>query len=109
MRRFGLMMLLAATFCVAASAQETTGTITGVTSDQTGGGLPGVTGTIRNTNTNTSRTVVTNEAGLYTVSLLRVGAYEVTFELSGFQPVVLKNIDLHVNDRLKLDGRMTVG
>ncbi len=109
MRRLGLLMLLAATLPVVASAQETTGTITGVTSDQTGAVLPGVSVTIKNTNTSTSRTVVTNEAGSYTASLLPVGAYEVTFELSGFQSVTLKNIDLHVNDRLKLDGRLTVG
>ena len=109
MRRLGLMMLLAATLGVVAAAQETTGTITGVTSDQTGAVLPGVSVTIKNTNTSTSRTVVTNETGLYTASLLPVGSYEVTFELSGFQPVTMKNIDLHVNDRLKLDGRLTVG
>jgi hypothetical protein len=109
MRRLGLMMLLAATFGVAAAAQETTGTITGVTSDQTGGVLPGVSVTIKNTNTSTSHTFVTNEAGAYTASLLPVGQYEVTFELSGFQSVTLKNIALHVNDRLKLDGKLSVG
>jgi carboxypeptidase family protein len=109
MRRLGLMMLLAATFHVVASAQETTGTITGVASDQTGAVLPGVSVTIKNTNTSTSHTVVTNEAGSYTASLLPIGAYEVTFELSGFQSVTLKNIDLHVNDRLKLDGHLTLG
>ena len=109
MRRLGLMMLLAATFGIAAAAQETTGTITGVTSDQTGGVLPGVSVTIKNTNTSTSHTFVTNEAGAYTASLLPVGQYEVTFELSGFQSVTLKNITLHVNDRLKLDGKLSVG
>src|SRR5882724_1044216 len=109
MRRLGLMMLLAATLHVVASAQETTGTITGVASDQTGAVLPGVSVTIKNTNTGIARTFVTNEAGLYTGSLLPVGAYEVTFELAGFQSVTLKNIDLHVNDRLRLDGRLAVG
>ncbi len=109
MRRLGLMLLLTATLHVVASAQETTGTITGVTSDQTGAVLPGVSVTIKNTNTATSRTVVTNEAGFYTASLLPVGTYEVSFELSGFQTVTLKNIDLHVNDRLKLDGHLSVG
>src|SRR5580765_4678191 len=109
MRRLGLMLLLTATLHVVASAQETTGTITGVTSDQTGAVLPGVSVTIKNTNTATSRTVVTNEAGFYTASLLPVGGYEVSFELSGFQTVTLKNIDLHVNDRLKLDAHLSVG
>jgi len=103
------MMLLVATLHVVASAQETTGTITGVASDQSGAVLPGVSVTIRNINTSTSRTVVTNETGLYTASLLPIGAYEVTFELSGFQSVTLKNIELHVNDRLKLDAHLAVG
>jgi hypothetical protein len=109
MRRLGLILLLTATLHVVASAQETTGTITGVTSDQTGAVLPGVSVTVKNTNTATSRTVVTNEAGFYTASLLPVGTYEVSFELSGFQTVTLKNIDLHVNDRLKLDGHLSLG
>jgi hypothetical protein len=109
MRRLGLMMLLVATLHVVASAQETTGTITGVASDQSGAVLPGVSVTIKNLNTSAVRTVVTNQAGLYTASLLPIGAYEVTFELSGFQTVTLRNIDLHVNDRLKLDGHLAVG
>jgi hypothetical protein len=109
MRRLGLMMLLAATLHVVASAQETTGTITGVASDQSGAVLPGVSVTIKHINTSTSHTVVTNETGLYTASLLPIGAYELTFELSGFQSVTLKNIDLHVNDRLKLDGHLSIG
>jgi hypothetical protein len=109
MRRLGLMMLLAAAMCAVASAQETTGTITGSTTDQTGGVLPGVSVTIKNTDTGTIRTIVTNEAGLYTASLLPIGTYEATFELQGFQNVTLRNITLHVNDRLQLNTKMTVG
>jgi outer membrane receptor protein involved in Fe transport len=52
---------------------------------------------------------VTNDAGLYTASLLPVGAYEVSFELQGFQTVTVRGITLHVNDRLQIDGKMTVG
>src|SRR3954463_8616561 len=108
MRRLGLMMLVALV-CSAASAQETTGTITGVTSDSTGGVLPGVTVTLKNTNTGALRTVVTNEIGIYTASGLPVGTYEVNFELQGFQGATRRNIALHVNDRLQIDGRLSVG
>jgi hypothetical protein len=100
------MMLSVAATCVAASAQETTGTITGTTTDQTGSVLPGVTVTIKNTDTGTTRAVVTNTTGTYTASRLPIAAYEVTFEPQGFQTVTLKNIALHVNGRLQLDGRM---
>jgi Carboxypeptidase regulatory-like domain len=108
MRRLWLMMLLVAAYRVAASAQETTGTLTGTTTDQTGGVLPGVTVTIKNTDTGSSRRVVTGEAGIYTAGLLSVGHYEVTFELSGFQTVTIKGITLHVNDRLQIDGKLGV-
>ena len=108
MRRLGLMMLLAAAMCVAASAQETTGTITGITTDQTGGVLPGVSVTIKNTETGTTRTVVTNDTGTYTVSLLPIGVYEVAFQLQGFENLTLRDIALHVNDRLQINARMSV-
>lgn len=109
MRRLLLTMLLVAVCGLTARAQETTGTITGTVADQTGAVLPGVLVTLKNTNTGLSRAVVTNEAGLYTAQLLSVGEYEVTFELQGFQTVTMRNVSLHVNDRLQLDGRMRVG
>jgi hypothetical protein len=108
MHRLLLMLLLAAAIGTAASAQETTGTITGTLTDQSGAILPGVTVTLKNTNTNLIRTAVTNEAGLYTASLLPIGGYEVTFELQGFQTVTVRNITLHVNDRLQIDGKMAI-
>ena len=108
MRRLGLMLLLAATIHIVASAQETTGTITGVTTDQSGEVVPGVTVTIRNTGTGLTRTVVTNTTGNYTASLLPIGTYTVVFDLQEFASKTLENIVLHVNDRLQLDGRMEV-
>jgi hypothetical protein len=109
MRRLGLLILLTALTCGAAAAQETTGTITGVTTDSTGGVLPGVTVTLKNASTGALRTVVTNESGIYTASGLPVGTYEITFELQGFQSATQPGVALHVNDRLQIDGRMNVG
>ncbi len=109
MRRLVLMMLLVAAVSTAASAQETTGTITGTTTDQTGGVLPGVTVTVKNADTGFARSAVTNETGSYTVPLLPIGRYEVVFELQGFQASTARNITLHVNDRLQIDGRLSVG
>src|SRR3954462_2993668 len=109
MRRLGLMLLLATTFHVALAAQETTGTITGVVTDESGGVLPGVTVTVTNTGTAQTRTVVTNETGTYNASLLPIGTYDVAFELAGFKTDKRSNITLHVNDRLQIDGRLGVG
>jgi hypothetical protein len=92
MRRLGLIMLVVATLHGVASAQETTGTITGLTTDETGGLLPGVTVTVRNTGTALARTIVTNETGSYTAPLLPIASYEVVFDLQGFQTVTQRNI-----------------
>ena len=97
MRKLVLLTLLIAASHVAVSAQETTGTITGSATDQTGGALPGVTVTVKNSNAGVTRTIVTNEAGLYTATLLPVGNYEVAFELQGFQTVTVRGITLHEN------------
>jgi len=109
MRKLMLMVAMLAAVSGAAAAQETTGTVTGITTDQSGAVLPGVTVTIRNPAAGVSRLVVTNDAGVYTASLLPVGTYEVVFELSGFQTVTVRNIALHVNDRLQIDGHLGVG
>jgi hypothetical protein len=109
MRRFVLITLFAALCHAGVAAQETTGTITGSATDQSGGVLPGVTVTLKNLSTGIARSVLTNEAGMYTATLLPIGNYEATFELSGFQTVTVRDIVLHVNDRLQIDGKMSVG
>jgi hypothetical protein len=103
--------IVAAILCgsaLGATAQETTGTITGNAKDQTGSVLPGVTVTVKSVQTGATQEFVTNESGLYTAPLLQPGEYEVTFALSGFQARTVKNVQLHVNDRLEIDGQMGV-
>jgi len=92
-----------------ATAQETTGTITGLATDQTGAILPGVTVTVKHVQTGRTAEVVSNETGRYTATLLQPGTYEVTFNLSGFQPAIVRGIELHVNDRLEVNGKLGVG
>ena len=92
-----------------AGAQETTGTIIGAASDSTGGMLPGTTIQIKHLQTGRIVEQVTNEDGRYTATLLQPGSYEVTFTLAGFQPVTVKAIELHVNDRLEINGKLGVG
>jgi carboxypeptidase family protein len=103
-----LSLLLAAT-ARPVHAQETTATIVGTAMDQSGAVLPGVTVIVKNNRTGQSTEVVTNDQGLFTASLLPVGDYDVTFRLQGFQPYTVRNIALHVNDRVEVNGRLGVG
>jgi hypothetical protein len=91
------------------SAQETTGTIQGVVTDQTGAVLPGVAVVVRHVQTGRTNEFVSNEAGRYLAASLQPGTYEVTFSLSGFQPIVVRGIELHVNDRQEVNGKLGVG
>jgi hypothetical protein len=102
-------ILLAAGLAVPTAAQETTGTIVGLVTDQTGAILPGVTVVVKHIETGRTVEIVTGETGRYQAPALRPGTYEVTFTLSGFQPTVAKAIELHVNDRLEVNGKLGVG
>lgn len=96
-------------FVAPSTAQEITGTIQGLVTDQSGAVLPGATVTVRNVGTGQSQEVVTNENGRYVVPFLRPGTYEVTFTMSGFQSSTTRGIELHVNDRLEVNGTLSVG
>ena len=102
-------IVLALGVAAPAAGQETTGTITGVVTDSTGAVLPGVTVTVKFVPTGAIRSYTTNASGLYTAPLLQPGDYEVTFSLSGFQPSTVRGIQLHVNDRLEVNGMLGVG
>src|SRR5436190_8244692 len=71
-----------------AAAQAVTGTLLGNVTDSSGGGVPGATVTALDTQTNTSRRAVTNEAGYYIFSSLQNGLYTVDAELQGFKKMV---------------------
>jgi hypothetical protein len=111
MRR-GLLVLLLVSLCawaLPATAQETTATLVGTVSDQSGGVVPGVTIVAKNLATGRSYEAVSTATGVYTLQLLPVGEYEVSFQLTGFQTVTVKGISLHVNDRVEVNGKLSVG
>jgi Carboxypeptidase regulatory-like domain/TonB dependent receptor len=91
-----------------ALAQETTATITGVVTDQTGAALPGTGIIAQSVSQGFVKEAVTSMSGAYTVPFLPVGDYEVTFTLSGFQTFVARGIRLHVNDRLTVNAALRV-
>ncbi len=92
-----------------AEASENTATILGVVQDQTRAVLPGVSVTARNLQTNLTRSVVSDESGLYRIPLLPVGTYEVTAELAGFKKFVQTGIELTINQQARIDITLEVG
>ncbi|MEY4094854.1 MAG: hypothetical protein RLZZ53_2053, partial [Acidobacteriota bacterium] len=67
-------------------AQQTESRITGKVLDQSQGTLPGVTVTVTSKATGAARTDVTDANGVYAITNLGPGTYEVKIELAGFAP-----------------------
>ena len=93
---------------VAAQSQAAGGAIEGTVTDQSGGVLPGVTVTVRNTATGVTRETTTDATGLYRAPLLPVGPYEVTAALAGFSTTKRPNLQLSIGSTLTADIQMKV-
>src|SRR5512145_1424571 len=79
-----------------ATAQTTNGVISGIVSDAQGAVLPGVTLTLRNTETGLTRTLVTETDGLFRAGGLPPGPYSIRAELQGFGTVEVTDVTVAV-------------
>ena len=99
-----LIVLGVLTFPVASYAQEAT--LTGTITDATGGVLPGVTVSAVHEATGNRFTAVTDERGIYRIPA-RVGAYQITAELSGFTTVTRGGLQLLVGQTATVNLQMS--
>src|SRR5262249_22539280 len=91
-----------------AFAQQTTGSITGRIVDAQNAAVPGVTVTGTNTQTGFSRTDVTDAMGVYRLTALPVGSYDLTAELAGFSKVENKGLVVNVGTTIDIPLTMKV-
>ena len=108
-RRLWLALALGVALPALAAGQATTGTVRGTVRDQQGAVVPGATVTVRNTDTNSSRSAVSGDHGEYLVTNLPTGNYEVVAELAGFTKIVRSGITLAVNQDAVVDVTLTPG
>jgi Carboxypeptidase regulatory-like domain len=90
-------------------AQGADGTITGNVTDPTGAPIPAATVTIRNVDTNDTRSIKTGSTGVFSVTILPVGTYQMKVTASGFQTLEVQDIKLDVNATRRIDAHMTIG
>jgi hypothetical protein len=83
-------------------AQGLTGQISGTVADATGGVLPGVTVTIRNTGTGLTRDTVTGTDGAFLFPDLLAGTFDLTVTMQGFKTYEQRAIELGSTERLRL-------
>jgi len=90
-------------------AQTTAGSIVGTVTDPSGAVVAGATITITNIGTNIAVKTTTDAAGDYVATPLEVGKYSVTIEATGFKRSVRPDIQVNVQDRVRVDARLAVG
>jgi outer membrane receptor protein involved in Fe transport len=90
-------------------AQVDTATITGTIADPSGAAI--VSAKVRATSQTTSLDYngVSNEAGVYVITAMPVGTYDVEVTASGFQTVRRRGVVLNAGARARLDVPMTIG
>ena len=103
------LIVLSVASLAAAQGQAINGTIEGTITDEQGGVLPGVMVTVTNTDTGDTRSVITNDRGVYRAPLLPLGAYRIAAELQGFKKHDQAGISLSAGQVAVVDIKLTVG
>ncbi|PYU93966.1 MAG: hypothetical protein DMG08_08815, partial [Acidobacteria bacterium] len=93
----------------AGAAAQTLGEITGVVRDSSGAVIPGATVAVTNPATNATRTVMSNEAGVYHFPALQPGTYTIKVEMAGFRTITQTGVELQVQQSARLDFSLQVG
>lgn len=105
-----LLVLFAFVICAsAAHAQSVRATILGTITDASGASVPKATVTARQTATGLTRVETTSDSGEYSIQQLPVGLYNITVEQPGFKKSERTNIELRVDDKLRIDIKLDVG
>ena len=90
------------------SAQTVGASLQGTVYDPSGGYVPGASIEIRNVENGGVRTLTTDDHGRYREPLLSPGEYELHVRVSGFQPAVLKGIQLTIGQDAVLDVKLEI-
>jgi hypothetical protein len=111
MRKQGLFLAASLVLLTAgpALAQKITASIRGTVTDASNAVVAGAKVTVRNEATGLTRSVTTNNDGIYSFPELPVGSYRVDVELAGFKAAAHTGIVLNVADVRAVDVELSPG
>jgi outer membrane receptor protein involved in Fe transport len=104
-------VLSLAIFCLQlpAFSQAATGTLTGIVTDPNAAVIPGASITVTNKATGVKRETTTNDDGLYVLSNMSPGEYELRVEVTGFSAKVSQTpITIQVGQTVTLNAQLDV-
>src|SRR5271154_988724 len=108
LRILGVVLYLIVTLAPA-GAQTTAGSIVGTVTDPSGAIIAGASITITNTGTNIAVKTKSNSSGEFVVTPLEVGKYSVAVEATGFKRSLRPDVQVNVQDRVRVDAKLEVG
>ena len=106
--RFFLLPLFFVLACVGLYAQANS-ELTGIVTDQTGAVVAGAKIVVTESGTGASHTVTSGGTGLYDVSGLNPGTYNIKVSAKGFESYVQNGIVVNVSATARADAKLTVG
>jgi len=101
------VLLLASLALSGIALAQTTGNIRGEVTDETGGVLPGATATITSEALiGGSRTVVTNDIGVYRFPSIPIGTYVVEITMDGFNSYRVEGVEVPLNGTATVEAAL---
>ena len=104
-----VVLLLALVSAATVFAQTVTGSLVGSVIDHSGAVLPGAAVVVTDIERGTTRESLTNTEGLYTISSLAPGTYQVAITMVGFKKFVRDRVEVAINTTVRIDARLDVG
>jgi len=108
-RELSLLALVVTVLCVPAEGQEISAGIIGSVKDPSGSAIAGASVTAKDQDRGTVWPTVTNGEGIYALPRIPAGNYELRVEAKGFRAAVQRDIQLEINQRLRLDIGLEIG
>ena len=86
-----------------------TGAIAGNVSDPNGALVPRAAVIIINQDTGEKRDLATDAEGSFSIPFLKPGKYDLTVRATGFEPLILKSVQVRITEVSRLKLRLTIG
>src|SRR5712692_3982535 len=103
--RIGMLLLIG----LPVSGQVDTATITGTVVDPSGAAVVGARILATSQTTGLEHRSSSGEAGVYVLTALPIGSYDLVVSGAGFQTIRRRNITLDAGTRVRVDVQMTLG
>src|SRR6266853_4597939 len=95
--------------CLPLFSQGVFGRLWGTITDQSGGVISGATVSVTDTDRGITKSLVTNEDGIYNAPNLTPGSYKVRVEAKGFKAIERQNVVLEVGKEVRVDLTLQPG